>query len=137
MKDRRYDGKHIHRTARGELVMSKSEVIIANELHRRGIDYAYEKELSFGSGRTCRPDFTIEDAATGLNVYWEHCGMLDDPEYLARWELKQKWYRDNGVLPDSEGGGLNGTLVVTSDDSHTGFDTLQIGTIIDQLFSGV
>jgi len=136
VKDRRYDGKHIHRTARGELVMSKSEVIIANELHRRGVDYAYEKELCFGSGRTCRPDFTIEDAASGLTVYWEHCGMLDDPEYRARWELKQQWYRDNGVLPHSEGGGPNGTLVVTSDDSRTGFDTLQIGTIIDQLFSG-
>jgi hypothetical protein len=136
VNERRYDGKHIHRTARGELVMSKSEVIIANELHRRGIDYAYEKELCFGKGRICKPDFTIEDAASGLTVYWEHCGMLDDPEYLARWELKQKWYRDNGVLPDSEGGGPNGTLVVTSDAPQTGFDTLQIGQIVEKLFTG-
>lgn len=133
-KERRYDRKHIHRTDRGELVMSKSEVIIANKLHQRGIDYAYEKELQFEKGRKCKPDFTIEDAAAGLTVYWEHCGMLLDPEYRKRWELKLKWYRDNGVLPLSEGGGPNGTLVVTSDDAESGFDTTEIGTIIDKLF---
>jgi hypothetical protein len=134
VNDRRYDGKHIHRTARGELVMSKSEVIIANELHRRGIDYAYEKPLQFGTGRTCKPDFTIEDAATGLTVYWEHCGMLADSEYRRRWDLKQQWYRDNGVLPHSEGGGPQGTLIATSDDPTTGFDTQLIAKILDQLF---
>lgn len=63
--------------------MSKSEVIIANELFHQGIDYAYEKELQFGGGRKCKPDFTIEDAASGLTVYWEHCGMLLDAGYLA------------------------------------------------------
>lgn len=134
IKERRYDGKHIHRTKRGELVMSKSEVIIANELFHRGIDYAYEKKLRFGQGRTCKPDFTIEDAATGLTVFWEHCGMLLDAEYKRRWELKQQWYRDNGVLPLAEGGGENGILVATSDDSQTGFDTTEIGKIIDKLF---
>lgn len=136
VNERRYDGKHIHRTARGELVMSKSEVIIANELYRQNIDYAYEKELRFGPERTCKPDFTIEDPASGLTIYWEHCGMLDDSEYRKRWELKQKWYRDNGVLPHAEGGGPNGTLVVTSDDPRSGFDTLAIGKIIESLFSG-
>jgi ATP-dependent exoDNAse (exonuclease V) alpha subunit len=133
--ERRYDGKHIHRTARGELVMSKSEVIIANELLRRGIDYAYEKELRFGAGRTCKPDFTIDDPASGLTVYWEHCGMLDDPEYAERWELKKKWYRENGVLPQSEGSGPNGILVETNDDPRSGFDTIAIAKIIDTLFS--
>lgn len=134
VKDRRYDGKHIHRTKRGELVMSKSEVIIANELFHRGIDYAYEKELQFGRGRKCKPDFTIEDAASGLTVYWEHCGMLMDAEYKRRWDLKQTWYRDNDVLPLAEEGGKNGILVVTSDDPQTGFDTTEIGKIIDKLF---
>ena len=136
VKERRYDGKHIHRTARGELVMSKSEVIIANELHGRGIDYAYEKELRFGAGRVCKPDFTIEDAASGLTVYWEHCGMLDDAEYAERWERKKKWYRENGVFPLVEGSGPNGILVETSDDPRIGFDTLAIMKHIDTLFSG-
>lgn len=138
VKDRRYDGKHIHRTNRGELVMSKSEVIIANELFHRGIEYAYEKELQFGSGRRCKPDFTMEDAASGLTVYWEHCGMLMDQGYRERWERKRKWYLDNGVRPlsDGSGPGPNGLLVVTSDDPATGFDTVAIGAIIDKVFGG-
>ncbi|HTU89632.1 MAG TPA: hypothetical protein VMF69_06005 [Gemmataceae bacterium] len=78
--------------------------------------------------------FTIEDAASGLTVYWEHCGMLLDLEYKKRWDLKQKWYRDNDVLPLAKGGGKNGILVVTSDDPQTGFDTTEIGNIIHKLF---
>ena len=35
----------IHRTVRGEAVRSKSEVIIANLLHAKGIDYRYEEPL--------------------------------------------------------------------------------------------
>lgn len=139
VKERRYDGKHIHRTKRGELVMSKSEVIIANELFNRGIEYAYEKELQFGTGRQCRPDFTIEDAASGLTVYWEHCGMLLDEGYRSRWEMKLQWYRDNGVWPFSEGRGTgpNGLLVVTSDDPATGFDCTGIDSVINQVFGHV
>lgn len=136
VKDRRYDGKHIHRTKRGDLVLSKFQVIIANELFNRGIEYAYEKELQFGTGRKCKPDFTIDDAASGLRVYWEHCGMLLDEGYRERWERKRRWYRDNGVLPLAEGAGPgpNGLLVVTSDDPATGFDTVAIGEIIDKVF---
>jgi ATP-dependent exoDNAse (exonuclease V) alpha subunit len=37
-----YDNKHIHRSRRGELMISKSEVIIANELATAGIEYEYE-----------------------------------------------------------------------------------------------
>ena len=36
----------IHRTTRGELVRSKSEVIIANLLHALGITYAYEQPFT-------------------------------------------------------------------------------------------
>mgnify|MGYP006194001827 CR=1 FL=1 len=42
----------------------------------------------------------ILPAATGLTVYWEHCGMLSDPEYRRRWELKQKWYYVFHPAPD-------------------------------------
>lgn len=36
----------IHRTERGDLVRSKSELVIADKLHARGIDYAYEQPLA-------------------------------------------------------------------------------------------
>jgi aldehyde:ferredoxin oxidoreductase len=49
------DGRHIHRTERGELVMSKSELVIADKLHARGIDYAYESPLVLPGGRVRFP----------------------------------------------------------------------------------
>ena len=57
----------IHRTARGELVRSKSEVIIANLLHANRIDYRYEEPLEI-DGLTKLPDFTIEDDNTGETI---------------------------------------------------------------------
>ena len=40
-----YEEKMIHKTARGELVRSKSEVIIANALYYNKLDYEYEPEI--------------------------------------------------------------------------------------------
>jgi hypothetical protein len=62
----------IHRTTRGELVRSKSEVIIANLLHTLGITYAYEQPFTGQDGSVRYPDFTIEDAETGRRVFLEH-----------------------------------------------------------------
>jgi len=62
----------IHRTARGELVRSKSEVIIANLLHALDIAYAYEQPFVGREGTVRYPDFTIEDAETGQRVFLEH-----------------------------------------------------------------
>ena len=56
-----YEAALIHRTARGELVRSKSEVIVADALFEKGIDYTYEKDLNFGSDGIKSPDFTIEE----------------------------------------------------------------------------
>ena len=61
---------------------SKSEVIIANLLHAKGINYHYEEPLEF-DGITNYPDFTIEDGSTGKTYYWEHLGMLNDPRPAA------------------------------------------------------
>lgn len=38
--------------------------------------------------------------------------MLFDSEYKQRWEEKYQWYKENDIL---EGGGANGTLIVTED----------------------
>lgn len=99
-----FEERLIHRTRRNDLVRSKSEVIVADTLFTIGIkDYTYEKPLTLG-GVTRYPDFTIEDPATGVTFYWEHCGMLTDPDYRSRWEQKLRWYRENGVLPSEDGG---------------------------------
>jgi UvrD-like helicase C-terminal domain len=119
----------IHRTVRGELVRSKSEVIIADRLADNGIDYQYEQDLRLGS-LTKSPDFTIEDDETGRVFYWEHCGMLNDLAYRRRWEAKQHWYRQNGIVPYQEGGGSRGLLIVTEDAANGSIDSQHIDAII-------
>lgn len=121
-----YEEKLIHKTVRGELVRSKSEVIIANALHYNKLDYEYEPELKL-EGRVKRPDFKVEDYDTGIIWYWEHCGMMTDPQYKKRWEDKKKFYEKNGIVE-----GKN--LIVTYDDEHGGLDAEKIQKIIEDTF---
>lgn len=123
----------IHRTERGDLVRSKSELIIADKLHARGIGYAYEQPLTLGNGQLRYPDFTIADHASGITFYWEHLGMLNDPGYRARWKRKRAEYISADIKPYEDGGGLEGTLIETSDDSNGGLDAANIAKIIDEV----
>lgn len=96
-----------HRTIRGELVRTKSEVVIANCLHSIGLHYEYERGLEGTADQGRRvPDFTII-GGTGNVVLWEHLGMLDDPMYAEHWHRKLAWYARNGFE-------LNKNLFVTS-----------------------
>ena len=133
-KDVFLEERLIHLTARGDLVRSKSEVIIADHLHRAGIRYAYERPLSI-AGFLKYPDFTIEDEDTGASFYWEHCGMLADPGYRRRWKEKLAWYRENDILPYSEGGGKRGTLIVTEDSMKGGISSPEIIATIEKVFT--
>ncbi len=106
----------IHRTRRGELVRSKSELIIANLLSSEfEVDYTYEFELRASDGSVRYPDFFVDDSAAGSKLYIEHLGLLDDPTYARRWAAKERWYRAQGILPLEEGGGPEGTLVTTTE----------------------
>ena len=122
----------IHITTRGEAVRSKSEVIIANILHDKRLDYHYEHPLTLDDV-TRYPDFTIEDDNKGITYYWEHCGMLGDQSYRARWEEKKEWYRSHDILPLSEGGGSKGTLIVTEDQPNRGIDSAKIKEIVNRI----
>lgn len=126
----------IHRTRRGDRVRSKSEVIIADALHTEGVTYRYEAELVGSDGQRKLPDFTIEDAEAGVTYYWEHLGMLHDIVYRRRWAAKLAWYRKEGILPHTEGGGPNGTLVVTQDDERGGFDSSEVARLIQEVIRG-
>lgn len=126
----------IHRTEHGELVRSKSEVVIADKLHARKIDYAYEAWLTLEGGAQRSPDFTITDAESGTTFYWEHLGMLEDPSYAARWKRKADLYRRSGILPYEEGGGPKGTLLVTRDSPAGGIDAAAIAKLIDEVIRG-
>lgn len=135
--DRFLENKLIHRTRRGELVRSKSEVAIADLLFTKqdvGLEYEYEKPLTGQDGATRYPDFTVEDAAMGLTVYWEHLGMMHDPGYRDRWERKLVWYREQGIVPREEGGGPNGTLLITRDDERGGIDVQSWEVLLGEVF---
>lgn len=122
----------IHRSSRGEAVRSKSEVIIANLLHAKRVDYHYEHPLDLG-GVVKYPDFTIEDDDAGITYYWEHCGLLQDHAYRRRWEEKQQWYREHDILPLEQGGGPKGTLIVTRDQPDGGIDSASISALVARI----
>jgi hypothetical protein len=121
----------IHRTSTGIAVRSKSELIIAEALSRAGVAFEYERPLML-SGKTRYPDFTIQDDISGKTVYWEHLGMLERADYRSGWEKKLAWYQANQVLPAKDGGGANGTLIITTDSTKSGFNISEIEKIIQR-----
>ena len=125
----------IHRTARGELVRSISEVVVADALHAEGIDYRYEKAVRGADESERYPDFTAEDPATGLTVYWEHLGMLSDPRYAARWEEKLKWYKCKMDLAPNGPENDKGERLVTSENRLDGaIDSAKIRQQVRDVF---
>ena len=126
------DSNLIYRTERGELVRSKSEWIIADKLHSAGVDYQYEQPLLL-DGIERFPDFTIIDDDSGLTWYWEHNGLLDSEEYKQRWDRKLVAYRKEKIFSLAEGGGDNGTLLVTEERRGVGLDSEEIKKNIDAI----
>ncbi len=113
---------------------SKSEVIIADSLAEAGIEYDYELPLHGNDGIIRYPDFTIEDAESGLIYYWEHCGMLSNPQYRKRWVKKLEWYHSQDILPRDKGGSEKGTLIVTSDSESGGINSMEIKKLIREIW---
>jgi hypothetical protein len=124
-KKRYYEASLIHKTINGELVRSKSEVIIANMLHDAGIEYEYEKELDLGEDGIRIPDFTIADEELGITYYWEHCGMLGDSKYSRHWEEKKALYEKHGIVEGDN-------LIVSRDSLNGAIDSSEIQALIDK-----
>lgn len=120
-----YEDRLVHKTVRGELVRSKSEVIIANALHYNNLEYVYEPELVL-EGKVKRPDFKVIDDDTGEVWYWEHCGMMNNPKYRKRWEEKKAFYKKNGIEESKN-------LIVTYDENGT-LDSQKVNQIIEDTF---
>lgn len=86
-------------TEKGERVRSKSEVIISDILNREGIPYRYEYPISLKGWGTVYPDFTVLNIRERRELYWEHLGMLDVPDYVESALHKITLYEQNGILP--------------------------------------
>lgn len=120
-------------TARRERVRSKSEVIIADTLARHGVPYRYEYPLKLKSGRdgafrTIHPDFLCLNVRTRAEFYWEHFGLMDDPDYLERTLVKLKDLAENKILP-----GKN--LIFTMESTACKLSTRQIENLINEFLA--
>lgn len=96
-----------YETNAGEFVRSKSEVIIANLLHMEAdrLLYKYERPLKLrhqGREITLYPDFTVLNTQTGKITYWEHAGLMSNPEYVSDFVWKNNLYYENHLLPGTD-----------------------------------
>ena len=103
-------------TAKGEIVRSKSEKIIADRLDQLGIPYKYEAALTLNNGYVIHPDFTILDMRRRCEVYLEHCGMIDNKEYSDNLTKRVTLYSLNGIV-------ISDRLLLTFETSDVPFDS--------------
>lgn len=85
-------------TQSGLRVRSKSEIIIADLLQQKKVPFLYESPLELKTlygKKTFHPDFCCLNLRTRQEFYWEHFGMMDDPEYSANAVGKLKVFNEN------------------------------------------
>ncbi len=121
------DESRVYETQKGEMVRSKSEVIIANLLGELGIPYIYEKPLKLKDNKIRYPDFTLLDIRTRGEIYLEHFGMLDDEEYRLSCLRKLDEYRNSGIYP-----GKN--LLITYETAELSLDIKGIRNMLKEIF---
>lgn len=131
-------------TARGERVRSKSEVIIADTLYRHKIPYRYEYPLPLpkctkgkvrgDSGKfpphstavtTFYPDFLCLNVRTRAEFFWEHFGLMDDPDYSKNAAGKVRLYTENGIIPGRR-------LIITMETQEEPLSTRVIENLIEE-----
>ena len=98
-------------TDHGEIVRSKSEWIIANLLEKYAVPYRYEAALYLPGMGIIHPDFTTLNVRLREERYWEHEGMMDNPEYAERAIQRERVYIKNGYLPGDK-------LILTSETAR-------------------
>lgn len=134
LENKFYDSRYINVSERGEKMISKNEVIIANCLnkYKKQLSYAYEDKLKLEkSGRIIKPDFVIECLKTGKVFYWEHLGMMNNENYRKKWEKKLKAYKEDGfVLFDKVKTKDDKILILTEENPAGGVDSKYFDDIV-------
>lgn len=124
--NQKYPEQLLHQGMSGRKMRSKSEVAIETQLFLNGIPFRYECALQIGS-IVIYPDFTIRHPKTGKTYYWEHFGMMDDPNYIRKTTQKLQTYMINGIVPSIQ-------LITTYEtkDNPLGYD--KIRRVIEEFF---
>lgn len=97
-KNQSYPENLIFPTSSGNIVRSKSEVMIDMYLYTNRIPFRYECALDLG-GYIIYPDFTIRHPVTGETYYYEHFGMMDEWEYRKKALEKLDRYIKHQIIP--------------------------------------
>lgn len=110
------EGTPVILTNSGLRVRSKSEKILADYFESQGIIYKYECPLYLNNFGTVYPDFTFLSPKTGEEIYWEHEGMMDNPDYAKSAVQKIESYEKNDIYPGEN-------LILTFETSRTVIST--------------
>ena len=123
-----YDEGLTHTTDRGEKVRSKSEKIIADKLYALGIPYRYEYPVHIKGYGTVYIDFVILDVKTRKEIYYEHFGKMDDPDYINKNLPKLQSYPQNGIV-------LGKNFIATFESSKHPFDISTLEIMLQELLA--
>mgnify|MGYP003293442137 CR=1 FL=1 len=130
-RDEKYQGKGFQEgipvilTDRGERVRSKTEKIMADYFYRKGIEYKYEQPIYLKGLGTVYPDFSFFTKRVDGEMYWEHCGMVDSPEYARKMVRKIEMYEKNGIFPGER-------LILTYETEQTVLNTRKIEQFVNR-----
>lgn len=123
-----YHPEHLtHRTAYGEYVRSKGEVVIANALYSFGIPFHTEEELIFNEECywSYYPDFKILLPDYSF-IFWEHWGLLDKEKYRKDNAKKLFVYHEQNLI-------LGSNLIITNDDKYGNCHSDVVYDIIEKM----
>ena len=113
----------VYMTKKGDCVRSRAEILISDHLFTGDITYQYESPLWLDD--ICfHPDFTVLNLRLRKTRYWEHLGMLDDPDYLEDAMFKLNTYAKNGII-------IGKNLIITFETKEHPFNTAQIDQMIN------
>ena len=114
-------------TEKGERVRSKSEKIIADKLNIMNIPYHYEYPLKLNGYGTIYPDFLVLNVRTRKEYYFEHFGLMDNPEYCCKAIKKIDMYNRNGIFEGDK-------LVLTYETSKNSLNIKNVERLIGKYF---
>lgn len=126
----KYPENLIYETNRGDMVRSKSEIIIADLLyyHKDYCAYRYESPLYVSEkGMVLYPDFTIMKRSAAEIFYWEHFGMMDVESYVDTFIRKMNEYILAGIYPGKQ-------LICTFESSAQPLETKVVRNLIKEYF---
>ena len=99
---------------------------MADYFYRNNIEYKYEKPLFLKGYGYVYPDFTFFSKRIGAEVYWEHDGRMDDPEYARKAIKKLEEYENNEIY-------MGERLFVTFETSNKILSTKEIERVLKRI----